>query len=276
MKTTTPPKFTVLLIASLLLLPCHAQEAGSEKDPYKAGEKRPNTPSEVAGPINLSMCYETFSLDLGKAAGIQRERLPDEELYARMIADVKAGEAKQESFVVIRGRSGEKFTSEAVSENIHPTEYEPAETPTTVGVSIIPGEGEDNAPTAPDVEKLKGALPARNLGGLNTPATPTAFQTQNVGLSFEAEMILSENETVVDLRVLPTYVTDVGRSSWGQGISVCETPVYEKQSLNTAVTVRAGQPFLLGTMNRPSVSKVDPDSANRVWFAFVTVSLQNP
>jgi hypothetical protein len=37
-----------------------------------------------------------------------------------------------------------------------------------------------------------------------------------------------------------------------------------------------GLPFLLGTMNRPPVSKVDADSDNRIWFAFVTVYSVKP
>ncbi len=90
------------------------------------------------------------------------------------------------------------------------------------------------------------------------------------------EPTLSENGKVVDLRVVPEHVTMVGRSTWGQEISTTEMPIFECQRLSHAAIVPINQPFLLGTVNRPPVSSVDPDSANRVWFAFVTVTLAKP
>jgi hypothetical protein len=50
-------------------------------------------------------------------------------------------------------------------------------------------------------------------------------------------------------------------------------PDFDTQRIHTSSTLRLDQPFLLGTISRPPVSKVDPDSSNRVWYAFVTGTL---
>ncbi len=111
------------------------------------------------------------------------------------------------------------------------------------------------------------------MGRLVTPATGTAFETRNVGVTVEAEVVLSEDLKFADVRIMPEHVADVERSTWGQGVSTLEMLTFETQRLSTGATVRIGEPFLLGTLNRPPVSKVDPDSANGVWFAFVTVDI---
>ena len=77
----------------------------------------------------------------------------------------------------------------------------------------------------------------------------------------------------MDLRLSPALVTLVDRTKWGQGVSETEMPVFESQQMNLAVTLLSGQPLLLGTPSQPPASKVDADSANRVWFSFVTADV---
>jgi hypothetical protein len=290
----------VLFVASLLVLPCHAQEKDAGKDPYKKDSGTESTPKKVKqvrinqdpfavnsgptrdydqkldGPVNILISYEAFSLPLAKAAAIQRENLPDAELYSRLVAAAEGEGVKQESLVVITAQSGHKATSEGISERIYPTEFESATMPETVGVAILPEAGKDAPAAVPDTAKLKDAVPAEALGSLVAPTNPTAFDTRNVGVTLEVEPTRNEDGDFIDLRIIPEHITDVGSAAWGQGVSTAEMPVFEEQSLNTGATLRVGAPVLLGTMNRPPVSKVDPDSANRVWFAFVTATLKYP
>lgn len=107
-----------------------------------------------------------------------------------------------------------------------------------------------------------------------TPATPAAFVTRNLGLTVEVEPLLV-NDRRIDCRMVVEHVNFAGRSSWGQEFSTVETPNFELQRINTAVMVKINEPFLFGTISRPPVSKEDPDSANRVWFAFITAKLAN-
>lgn len=232
--------------------------------------------AQEAGPKNISVCYETFSLPLAMAAKLQREQLADPELYERLVAAVEKETVRQETLTLLRCRSSQKATTESISEQIYPTEYEAAGVPGSVTVSATPSTAKDGPAPVPDAEKGKNATDPTTFDGVRTPATPSAFDTRNTGVTLEFEPTLSDDEKLVDLRIVPEHNTMVGRSSYGQGVSITEMPVFETQRSNTAAAVRVNQPFLLSTMNRPPVSKVDPDSANRVWFAFVTVSLAKP
>jgi hypothetical protein len=267
-KTLLIIAFTAFSVSSL-----HGQE--KKADPYRAGEPPPATVVDEV-PKNISICYETFSLPLAMAAKIQREQLSDSELYSRIIAAVEKKEAQQESFTVLRAKSGQKAKTESVSEQIYATEFEPPELPQSVGVSIIPAEVKDDSSPIPDTSKLKDAADLESFAGLKTPATPTSFQARNVGNTFEIEPTLGADNKILDLRLAPEHVTLVGQSTNGQGLSKTEMPIFEAQRINTSATFFVGQPFLLGTVSRPPNSKVDPDSATRVWFSFVTGTLAKP
>ena len=269
-------KYKTLVVTAFAIASLHGQE--NPADPYreaKAVAAAP-TPSGAGEPKNISICYETFSLPLAVAAKIQREQLSDSDLYARIAAAVEKQAARQETFTVLRARSGQRATTESISEQIYPTEYEPPELPNSVGVSIVPPPVKDVPTPVPDTEKLKDAPDLGSLEGIKTPATPTAFETRNTGVTFEIEPTLAETEKILDLRIAPGHVALVGHTTSGQGLSLIEMPVFENQSVNTSVTLHINQPFLVGTINRPPNSKMDPDSANRVWFAFVTGTLAKP
>ena len=78
---------------------------------------------------------------------------------------------------------------------------------------------------------------------------------------------------IIDLRIEPDAVFLAGNSEWGQELSKTEMPIFERQSLNTGATILPKRPYLLGTFNRPPSSKIASNSANRVWFAFVTARI---
>jgi len=274
-----------LIITGLAaLLTCAAVHGqNTQKDPLKNGEQE--TPSETTdnSSPNLAVRYESFSLSIADAAALSRENLRDSELYAKVVAMVAKKEAKQEALLLLRAKSGQKATAESISEQIYPTEFEPPSHPEAVGASFIARKGPDEKNAdgttkkepvqTPNAAALADAPPASELSGLMSPVTPTAFETRNVGDTLEIEPILSEDNRVVDLRLVPERVTRTGDSISGQGLTRCEMPVFETQRLSTSATLEVGKPFLLGTVNRPPVSKVDADSTNRIWFAFVTANI---
>ncbi|MEO5917634.1 MAG: hypothetical protein ABIS50_25615 [Luteolibacter sp.] len=267
-------KTHLLLITALAATSLHAQEKPA--DPYREPKKDAASVEQSAPYVDISICCETFSLPLAVAAKLQRQQLPDSELYKQLLASVEKQTARQESFTVLRGKSGQKSTAESISEQIYPKEYEPAELPNSVGVAMSPPDAKDQQTPVPDPSKLQSSPDLSSFNGLQTPATPTAFETRNVGTTLEIEPTLGEDLKILDLRIVPEIVTEVGRSAYGQGLSTTESPVFESQRINASFTVLINQPFLMGTLNRPPVSKVDPDSANRVWFAFVTATLAKP
>lgn len=263
------PTARFLLAGILATAPLHAAAPGA--DPFvrnPAGEPV----VEDFTPKLVSVCYETFSLDLADAAAIYREKLSDTKLYAELTARVAKGQAKQETFTVIRARSGEKAIVESISEMIYPTEYEHGNGPTPSRPKSPPPQEGKPAPApapAPTTNFKAPAAPA----GYFAPTLPTSFETRNVGITVEIEPTIGMGDQIIDLRFLPDVVTFAERSKWGQGVSETEMPNFETQRLTTAVTLITGQPALVGTPSRPPVSKVDADAAKRVWFAFVTADV---
>lgn len=267
-------KIQSLLIGTFAIAVLHAQDKPA--DPFRESkEGEPAAPS-ASEPMNISICWESFSLPLATAAKLQREQLPDPELYARLVAAVEKKSARQETFMVVRAKSAQKATTESISEQIYPTEFEPAELPNSVGVSIPPPSEKETPGAGPDIEKLKDAVDPAMLNGLKTSASPKTFETRNVGLNLEVEPTIGEDGRVLDLRIVPENVVLVERAAWGQGVSTIELPVFETQRSNSSAILRINRPFLLSTINRPPNSKVDPDAANRVWFSFVTPTLAKP
>ena len=269
-------KLITLAILTVHISPLFAASEESS-DPYVEPTKtKVESKTTQVGTHGITICYEDFSLPLATAAKLQREQLPDSELYSLMTNAVEENTAKQENFVIIRGRSGETASSESIIEEIYPTEYEPAELPNSVGVSISPPKVEDEPLPIPDSNKLENAPKLDAPFLLRTPSTGTAFETRNTGLSIEVQPTLSSDGKILDLRISQEQINMVENSVWGQEISTIEMPTFESQRINTGVTVVPNSPYLLGTKNRTPNSEVDPDSADRVWFAFVTVTLVKP
>lgn len=244
-------KFQALLISTLAISSLLAQE----KPAAPASQPQTDTAVEASTQApNISICYETFSMPLAMAAKLQRQQLADPELYQQIVAAVEKETARQESFIMLRAKSGLTAKTESVSEQTFPTEFaEPT----------LPGSFSGAANTAPS-------------NPVALPAVPTAFETRNVGTTVEVEPSLGEDGQFVNVRMIPEMITQAGRESWGQGLATAQMPIFETQRIGTSINCHINQPFLLGTINRPPVSKVDPDSANRVWFAFVTTTLAEP
>lgn len=261
-------KLHTLLVTTFAIASLSAQKTGA--DPYVNNPKAPVEQPATEGPVNLSVCYEDFSLPLSLAATLQREGPTDPVLYAKILAALGKDTVRQETFLVLGGKSGQKVNNESITEMIYPTEFEPPRVSNAVstGVTGLNKEGKEiQAPIAP----VPGPV-----GIARIPATPSAFETRNTGFTFEMEATLSDDLRMADLRLVPEHVTLVGHSKAGQEFSTTEMPIFESQRVNTSITTKVNEPFLLGTVSRPPVSKQDPDSANRVWFAFVTVTLVKP
>ncbi len=255
---THPLLLTGLLLASNAPAQQPVAAAGGRAggDPFVRQPQPVQQQAQDNRPKHASICFETFSLDLADAAELRRKVMGDQKLYDEILTRVAKGQAVQESFSVLRSRSGEKALLENISEFIYPTEYEKASVPNSLRLTSSGGEAE------------KAGFPA-----VIAEATPTSFETRNTGLSLEIEPTLAQNDLIIDLRIAPNFTTLVEKSKFGKGASETEMPTFETQRIETSATVWAGRPFLLGTPSRPPVSKVDADSAKRVWFAFVTVDI---
>ncbi len=165
----------------------------------------------------------------------------------------------------VTARSGQKATIEIIREFIYPTEYEPPELPQSVGQNGNNGGGIGGGITN---GSSSGAFPV-------TPATPTAFETRNTGVTLEIEPTIGENDFVIDLRFVPEIVEFEGFINYGSPIQTTSTdamgnpvtnvltenriemPVFSTRRVNTALTIYDGYTVAVGGLMREDVQKVE-------------------
>ncbi len=161
----------------------------------------------------------------------------------------------------VTARSGQKATIEIIREFIYPTEYEPPELPNSVGANGGGGGGLG-------LQQSAGIFPV-------TPATPTAFETRNTGVTLEIEPTIGDNDFVIDLRFVPEIVEFEGFINYGSPIQSpatdflgnpttvtitenrIEMPVFSSRRVNTSLTIYDGYTVAVGGLMREDVQSVD-------------------
>jgi hypothetical protein len=176
----------------------------------------------------------------------------DVDLRKEVAQLVKDGKATILETMLCTARSGQKATSESIEEYIYPTEYEPAEAPSSGGAPML-----HNGPAA--------VTPARDFA---TGPTPTAFETKNLGSTLEIEPTLGEDARIIDLRFLPEIVYHVGNEVWAEwkgehGNSPIQMPKFYKVAVNTSVTLADGRPMLVAAVS-PKDDKGIPDFTRKL------------
>ena len=161
----------------------------------------------------------------------------------------------------VTARPGQKATIEIIREFIYPTEYEPPELPNQVGGGF--GGQQDFGGGGGG-----GGFPV-------TPATPTAFETRNTGVTLEIEPNLGPNEYVIDLRFAPEIVefegfinygspiTSPATDAFGNPVTVTitenriEMPVFSSRRISTGITIYDGHTVAVGGLMREDVQDVE-------------------
>ncbi len=155
-------------------------------------------------------------------------------------------------------RSGQASSVQVIREFIYPTEYEPPELPQTISSTEI---------------YINGVY-AGSLGNNSfpvTPATPTAFEKRNVGVTLEVLPTADANKRYVDLTLNPAITDFDGFVNYGAPISMPGSngtameitpneilmPVFSAQRVNTAVTVQDGATIVIGGLMQESVENVE-------------------
>jgi len=163
----------------------------------------------------------------------------------------------------VTARSNQKATIEIIREFIYPTEYEPPELPNSVGQTSGGFGG-------------NGVLGGSSGGSFPvTPATPTAFETRNTGVTLEIEPTIGENDFVIDLRFVPEIVEfegfinygspiqSPGRDALGNPVTTVvtenriEMPVFSTRRVNTSLTIYDGYTVAVGGLVREDVQNVE-------------------
>lgn len=160
----------------------------------------------------------------------------------------------------IMARSGQKATIEIIREFIYPTEYEPPQLPNSVGTSggtSLVGGGTQG-----------GSFPV-------TPATPTAFEPRNTGVTLEIEPTLGANDSVIDLRFAPEITEFEGFINYGSPIESpgsdalgnpttvtitenrIEMPVFSVRRVSTSLSIYDGHTVAVGGLMKEDVQNVE-------------------
>jgi len=142
----------------------------------------------------------------------------------------------------VMARSGQRAKIEVIREFIYPTEYDPPEIPNQVGNTTV-----------------GGSFPV-------TPATPTAFETRNTGVTLEVDPVLGADEFTIDLNLAPEVVEFDGFINYGSPITngvnvltpnIINMPVFSTRKVTTQVTIWDGQTIALGGLIREDVQDVE-------------------
>lgn len=157
---------------------------------------------------------------------------------------------------------GQAATIEIIREFIYPTEYEPPQLPNQVGGGIGGGQG-----------GLVGG--GGGAGFPVTPATPSAFDTKNTGVTLEVEANIDANDSIIELRFKPTIVEFEGFINYGSPITApatdalgnpvqivitenrIEMPVFSIRSVSTGLTIYDGYTVAVGGLMREDVQSVE-------------------
>lgn len=158
-------------------------------------------------------------------------------------------------------RSGERAKIEIIREFIYPTEYEPPEIPNSVGVTNNGNGGQDYEGGA--------IFPV-------TPATPTAFETRNTGITLEVEPTVGPDKRFIELSLQPEMVEFQGFVNYGSPIQASFLndagdyegnpitanrilmPVFRTLRLqNSTLTIQDGATVVLGGLMTSRKEKVE-------------------
>lgn len=160
-------------------------------------------------------------------------------------------------------RSGQAASIQIIDEFIYPTEYEPPELPNEVASTSV-------------IDLATGIITGGG-GGSGfpvTPATPTAFEKRDLGISLEVLPVADANRRYVDVTLNPVitdfdgfvnYGTPINSSSMGIFGPVTMTltenailmPVFSVRKVNTNVVVGDGATIVIGGLLKDEIEDVE-------------------
>ncbi len=159
---------------------------------------------------------------------------------------IKEGRAEIVESATVAARSGQRAKVESIDEYIYPTEYDPPEIPNEVTLK--------NGATAPV-----------------SAATPTAFETRNLGVTLEVDPVLGTDSKIIDINLAPELVELEGVSQWHHRTEdprfMAHMPTFYTQRITTQLTAYDGRYAFLGTTRPLKAAK--PDRKNPIVLQFV-------
>lgn len=139
---------------------------------------------------------------------------------------IKDGRAEIIDSALVAARSGQRAKVESIDEYTYPTEYNP--------------------PRIPNEVTLKGGAEAPIAA-----ATPTAFETRNLGTTLEVDPVLGGDNHTIDLSLAPEIVKLEAIEQWHKKTTDprfhTHFPTFYTMKISTQVTSQDGRYAFLGT-----------------------------
>jgi len=228
-------------ILTLTLLACfvatlvtHSQTSVNE-NPFGTKNQEDNSPTTEVneGPVMVRVQAEFIEMTQAsytKLMAKPRTSANDHDLRAECAKLIAREEARIIESMCITALPGQTATSESVSEYIYPTEYHPGEIPNTIN-------GQPSPPNTP----------------FASPPTPSAFDTKNTGSSLEAEIQISPDNQLIELRCTPTIVYHLDTINWGaEKVSGAAGPIkmpsFYVLTIKTGTNLVSGQPTMVAAL----------------------------
>ena len=161
-------------------------------------------------------------------------------------------------------RSGQAASIKIIREFIYPTEYEPPELPSQGGGVTISIDPNGNI----------SGVAASTAPAIVIPATPTAFETRDVGVSLEVLPVADASRRFVDVTLNPVITDFDGFVNYGSPINqatqgllgtITRTltenqilmPVFSVRRANTNVVVADGATIVIAGLLKEEITNVD-------------------
>ena len=261
MKTPFPSAIVIACVSLAPNLVSHAQDTVKNvRDPFAS--ENSHGPRQVRVQVeHIEVPHERFTeLMFGAKSAAN-----DAELRKQLARLIKDGKASIMETMLCTARDGQKAHTESIEEFIFPTEYEPAR---PAGLPLTTAETLGNPPQ-----------PIAQMALEATGPLPTAFETRNLGSTWEIEDNASANGKLVDLRSVPEIVYHTGNTVWGEwkakhGNFPVQMPDIHTLRFNTAATLATGKPLLIAALT----SKDDKGGADpsRKLMVFVKADVFDP
>ncbi len=161
-------------------------------------------------------------------------------------------------------RSGQSSSVAFVREFIYPTEYEPPELPTnTAGdTSVI------------IIDENGNVIDGSRDSAAVTPATPTAFEKRDTGVTLEVLPVADGNKQYIDVTLSPQFVNFDGFVNYGSPINQVRNglqgsvtvpitenailmPIFSKNSVTSSLKIVDGGTIVVGGLLRNSIQDVE-------------------
>jgi len=236
--------FSALFVGWLVSLAALGQEKEPKlPDPFAAASKD-NAPKNISVQLEL---IEMTHKDLTRLLMEHKPKSSDATSLRMKVQEmVDKNVAKIIETQMVVSKVGLKTSSASKQETIYPTDYQFSE------------------------NKEKADKEFKSTDGIPVCfGNPTAFETRNVGISFEVEAYISENDKFIDVRFLSNFVWQSentilreGKDQLGNPFKVT-MPNFYVIDIDTSVSVVSGQFFLAGVVS-PKDAKGQLDSEKKV------------